>query len=94
MCSYMKFLVDLGPRKLILHIPFVNHVNYLGVIVKRLHIETTEAKAFRTFIRIYFLFRNECLSTNNKLTFHKVLIRLIMTYACPAWELAADTCRL
>jgi hypothetical protein len=28
---------------------------------------------------------------NNILTLNKVLIRSIMTYACPAWELAADT---
>jgi hypothetical protein len=31
----------------------------------------TEAKAFRTFNRIYSLFKSECLSTNIKLTFHK-----------------------
>jgi hypothetical protein len=39
-------------------IPFVNSVKYLGVIfdekiTRRLHIETIEAKAFRTFIRIF-----------------------------------------
>jgi hypothetical protein len=42
--------------------PFVNHVKYLGVffdkrITWRLHIEMIEAKAFRTFIRIYSLFK-------------------------------------
>jgi hypothetical protein len=51
----------------------------------------TEAKAFRTFITIYSLFKSECLSTNNKLSLHKALIRSVMTYACPAWELPADT---
>jgi hypothetical protein len=50
----------------------------------------TEAKALRTFTRIYSLFRSERLSANIKLTLHKVLIRSVMTYACPAWELAAD----
>jgi hypothetical protein len=50
-----------------------------------------EAKAFRTFIRIYSLFKSERLRANIKLTFHKALIRSIMTYACSAWELAADT---
>jgi hypothetical protein len=40
------------------NIPFINHVKYLGVIFDkritwRLHIQMTEAKAFRTFIRIY-----------------------------------------
>jgi hypothetical protein len=78
------------------NIPFVNHVKYLGVIfIKRitwrLHIEMTEAKAFRSFIRLYFLFKSERLSTNIKLTLHKALIRSVMTYACLAWELAADT---
>jgi hypothetical protein len=29
--------------------------------------------------------------TNIKLSLHKALIRSVMTYACPAWELAADT---
>jgi hypothetical protein len=50
-----------------------------------------EASAFRTFIRIYSIFRSERLSANIKLTLHKALIRSVMTYACPAWELAADT---
>jgi hypothetical protein len=40
------------------NIPFVNNVKYLGVIFDkritwRLHIEKAEAKALRTFIRIY-----------------------------------------
>jgi hypothetical protein len=77
------------------NIPFVNSVNYLGVIFDRrvtwkLHIEMTEAKIFRTFIRVYLLFKSERLSANIKLTLHKALIRSIMTYACPAWEFAAD----
>jgi hypothetical protein len=49
-----------------------------------------EVKAFRTFIRIHSLFINERLSANIKLTLPKALIRLVMTHACPAWELAAD----
>jgi hypothetical protein len=73
------------------NIPFVNHVKYLDVtfdkrITWRLHIEMTEAKAFRTFIRIYFLFKSERFNTIIKLTLHKALIRTVMTYACPAWE--------
>jgi hypothetical protein len=76
-------------------IPFVNSVKYLGVIFDKkvawkLHTEMIEAKAFRTFIRIYSLFKSEGLSTNIKLTLHKVLIRNKMTYACPAWEFVAD----
>jgi hypothetical protein len=50
-----------------------------------------EAKAFRTFIGVYTLFQSERLSANIKLTLHKALIRFIMTYACPAWEFAADS---
>jgi hypothetical protein len=78
------------------NIPFFNHVKYVGVIFDkritwRLHIERTEAKAFRTFIRIYCLFKSEELSANIKLTLHKALIRSVMTYACHAWESAADT---
>jgi hypothetical protein len=77
------------------NIPFVNSVKYLGVIFDkkvtwRLHIEMIEAKAFRTIIRIYTIFKSERLSTNIKLTLHKPLIRSIMTYAFPAWEFAAD----
>jgi hypothetical protein len=49
-----------------------------------------EAKAFRTFIRIYSLFKSVRLSANIKLTLHKALIRSVMTYACPAWEFAAE----
>jgi hypothetical protein len=70
------------------NIPFDNHVEYLGVIFDnritwRLHIEMTEAKAFRTFIRIYSLFKLERLSANIKLTLHKALIGSVMIYASP-----------
>jgi hypothetical protein len=50
-----------------------------------------EVKAFRTLIRIYSLFKNERLSANIRLTHQKALIKSVMTYACPVWELAADT---
>jgi hypothetical protein len=46
----------------------------------RLHIEMIEAKAFRTFIRIYSLFKSERLSANIKWTLHKALIRSVMAY--------------
>jgi hypothetical protein len=49
-----------------------------------------KAKAFRIFIRIYCLLKSERLSANIKLTLHKVLLRTQITYACPAWDLAAD----
>jgi hypothetical protein len=78
------------------NIPFVNSAKYLGVIFDkqatwRLHIEMIEAKAFRTFIRLYSLFKSERLSASITLTLHKALIRSVMTYAIPAWEFAADS---
>jgi hypothetical protein len=76
--------------------PFVNQVKYLDVIFDKwitweLHMEIIEAMTFRTFIRICHLFERKPLIANIKLTLRKALIRSIMTYACPAWELAADT---
>jgi hypothetical protein len=50
-----------------------------------------EAKAFRTFIRIYSLLKSERLSAKSKLTLHKALLRTVITYSCPAWELALET---
>jgi hypothetical protein len=76
--------------------PFVNCVKYLGVIFDRrmtwrLHIQMIEVKAFRTFIKIYSLFKSERLSANIKLTLHIAVIRSVMTYACSAWEFAAES---
>jgi hypothetical protein len=73
-----------------------HHVKYIGVILDkritwRLHVEIIEAKTLRTFVRIYSILKSERLSANIKLNFHEALIRSVMTYACPAWELAADT---
>jgi hypothetical protein len=68
-----------------IYIPFVISVKYLGVILDkkitwRLHIETIEAKAFRTSIRLYLLFKSERLSTNIKMILHKALIRSAETH--------------
>jgi hypothetical protein len=65
------------------NIPFVNSVNYLGVIFEkritwRLHIERIEVKAFRTFNRLYSLFTSERLHANIKLTLLKTLISSVM----------------
>jgi hypothetical protein len=78
------------------NITFVNSVKYLGVIFDKrmtwkLHIQTIEGNAFRTFNKIYSLFKSERLSANIKLTLYKALIRPVTTYACPAWEFAAET---
>jgi hypothetical protein len=71
------------------------YVKYLVIFDKRiawrLHIKMIEAKAFRTFITVYSLFKSERLSANIKLTLHKALIISLMTYACPACEIAAPT---
>jgi hypothetical protein len=50
-----------------------------------------EDKGFRTFIRVYPLFKSERLSAKINLTLHKALIRSVMTYASPGLEFAADT---
>jgi hypothetical protein len=75
-----RLILTLNGRK----IPFVSHVKLLGIIFNKsitwkLQIEMTEAKAFRTFIRIYSLFRSERLSANINLTLHKALFRSVMT---------------
>jgi hypothetical protein len=49
-----------------------------------------EAKAFRTFISVYSLFKSERLNAEIKLILHKALIRSVMTYACTAWEFALN----
>jgi hypothetical protein len=48
-------------------------------------------QAFRTFIRIYSILKSERLSADIKLIVHKAMIRSVMTYACSAWDFAADT---
>jgi hypothetical protein len=50
-----------------------------------------EGKVFGIFIRIYSVLKSERLSAKITLTLHKAVIRTVMTHACPAWELAADT---
>jgi hypothetical protein len=49
-----------------------------------------ETKAFRTFIRVYSLFKSDLLSADIKMTLNKALIGYVMTYAIPAWEFVAD----
>jgi hypothetical protein len=65
--SSFEFAVEPPESHLTLNgrdIPFVNSPKYLGVIFDRkvtwrLRIEMIEDKAFRTFIRAYFLFKSE-----------------------------------
>jgi hypothetical protein len=95
------FLIDLVSLRLILTMngrifPFANHVKHLSVIfdkriIWRLHTKVFEAKAFRTFITIYSLFKCKHLRSNITLTFHKALIKSVLTYARPPLELVAET---
>jgi hypothetical protein len=45
-----------------------------------IYIEMIEAKAFRTFMKLYSLFKSERLSANVKLTLHKALVRSEVIY--------------
>jgi len=77
-------------------ITFVSEVKYLGVSFDRritweTHIDLIVTKALRTFVQIYSLLKIEKLSDKANMTLYKALIRSKMTYACPAWETAADT---
>jgi hypothetical protein len=54
---------------------FVNNITYLGITFNRMN--------------TYSLFKSSRLSTNIKLTLYKILIRSVISYACPTWEYAA-----
>jgi hypothetical protein len=58
-------------------------------ITRRLHIDTIEAEAFRTFMRIYPLLKSDRVSSV-KLAFHKTLIKSVITYDFPGREFAAE----
>jgi hypothetical protein len=90
--------ISLMPQTFLVFRPLtlILHVKYLGIIFDkrstwRVHTEMTEAKDFRTFIRIYSLFKSKHISDNIKLTLYKELIGSVTTYASPTWELVADT---
>jgi len=68
-------------------IPFVKEV----VVTWRQHIDSIITKALLIFIRVYPLLKSDRLSAKLKLTLYKTLMRSKMTYACPAWEFAADS---
>jgi len=77
-------------------IPFTNHVKYIGaifdkIITWKIYTETIGTKALRIFLSIYPILKSERLSVHAKLIMYKALISSILTYACPAWEFAADS---
>jgi hypothetical protein len=43
-----------------------------------MHVEMIEGKAFKTFVRVYSVFKSERLNANIKLILHKALIRSVM----------------
>jgi len=60
-------------------------------MIWRLDIEMIAAKGFITFIRVYFLFRSERLSTNIKLALYKASMRSMMYawlfgYSGSSWQ--------
>jgi hypothetical protein len=77
-------------------ITFVDTVKYLGVTFNRkitwkTHIDWIVTKGLRAFIQIDSLLKSDKLSIKTKMTLYRARIRSKMTYACPAWESAADT---
>jgi hypothetical protein len=58
-----------------------------------LDIKIIEASSFKTFIRVYSLFRSESLSANIKLALYKGLFVSRMTYAHP-WHIVCGRCAL
>jgi hypothetical protein len=59
-------------------IPFVNNVRYLGVTFNRRMTRTLHTE--RTVVK----------ALHTYLRTYSLLIRSVMTYACPTWEYAAD----
>lgn len=65
-------------------VPFMNHVKYLGVIFDRritwrLHIVMIEAKAFKTFIRCYCLFKSEWMADTHLLKLQRLQNKFFCT---------------
>jgi hypothetical protein len=48
-------------------------------------------EVFQNIYKNLLSIQNERISANIKLAIDKALIRSVMSYACPAWELEADT---
>jgi hypothetical protein len=79
-------------QPLIKHGTFVNDVKYLGMIFGKritwkLRMEMMEAKAFRTFISVCFLFISERLRANIKLTFQIALMSYVIIKLAPPGNL-------
>jgi hypothetical protein len=87
-------LTDVDRSGLTLHLKdgiFPFGVIFYSTVTWRHHIDPIVTKALRTLIRTYPLLKSERLSAKSKLTLYKPLMRSKMTYACPAWEFAADS---
>ena len=72
-------------------------VKYLGVILyHRLtftrHVNTINNKAIGLLIKLYPLLNKKSkLSIKNKLNLFNTIIRPVLSYACPAWNLISET---
>jgi hypothetical protein len=49
------------------------------------------SQGVQNFYQTLLLIEKWTLSASIKLTLHRELIKSVITYACPAWEIAADT---
>ena len=73
-------------------IPWSPHIRYLGLeldskLLFKKHLNTVTHKATGVLLKIFpLLARDSTLSSYNKLTLYKLLIRPILTYAAPVWS--------
>ena len=73
-------------------IPWSPHIRYLGLVLDSKliftkHLHTVTCKATGAFLQLFPpLARDSTLSSHNKLTIYKLLIRPILTYAAPVWS--------
>lgn len=72
------------------------HVKYLGVTMdSRLnfdtHLKNRRQLSYATMRKLYSLMKSEVMTSENKRALYKVILRPIITYACPAWANVSKT---
>jgi hypothetical protein len=73
-------------------IPWSPHIRYLGLeldskLLLTNHLHSVKHKATGIFLKLFpLLARDSTLSSHNKLTLYKLLIRPVLTYAAPVWN--------
>jgi len=74
------------------NIPFINNVKYLGVNFDgKITCRNSRCQGLSNIYQNLPPFKCEHLSANTQLIFYKGLIRCVMTYAYPTWELVVDS---